>query len=532
MRVTATLESTDTAGLTRQIGSGEADLFAGQGSMLVVIGLEGTPSNSLNGSISASLAGESVGFAGNLVFGPNAELQGTGQLNVDLADAGGLAQIAGGRDLSLPMAKGSADLHFEGERLARLTNVQGTSGETGFTGELSLSRTNNAAAVAGNFAIDEISIEGLSTAVFGPAALVPGDSVWPEGPIASGDSPRQTRGSVSITAPLVSAGGVARMTNASFELSWDESRLRLARFEAGLGGGKATLDLSVCCAGALLDKTVSGRLTLAGVPVNAIASPTMAAMVGGTIEGGVRFEGTGASPASVFGAMTGEGNFTLTNLAVDQLDPRVFSAVSGLDDALNMDPDALASVIGVTLQQGPFTAGRATGAFTMAGGVARLANFIVEGQGGRLAGNINVQLVSTGLEGGFVLTPLGLDDANGLISADTARIGTQLTGTVLAPVSTLDSDTLIAAIRARANELEVERLEVLRAEDAERQRAAAEERNRLIEEQRQRAAAGSCSPGRGRSRAISGGRGAASRTAAIAAANPAPTGAASAAGSA
>jgi hypothetical protein len=489
LRVTATLESSDTAGLTRQIGLGDAELFAGQGSMLVAMGLEGTPANSLNGSITASLGDESVGFAGNLVFGSNAELQGTGQLNVALADAGGLAQIAGGRDLSLPRAKGTADLHFEGERLARLTNVKGMSGETGFTGELSLSRTNNAAAVAGNFAIDEISIEGLSTAVFGPAALVPGDSVWPEGPIASGDSPRQTRGSVSITAPLVSAGGVQRMTDASFELSWDETRLRLARFEAGLGGGKATLDLSVCCAGALLDKTVSGRLTLVGVPVNSLATPTVAAMMGGTVDGGVRFEGTGASLAAVFGAMTGEGNFTLNNLAVDKLDPQVFRAAAGLDDALNMDPDALGSVISVALQQGAFTADQATGAFTMAGGVARLANFIVEGQGGRLAGNINVQLANLGLEGGFALTPLGLDDANGLISDDTARISTKLSGTVLAPVSTLDLDTLIAAIQVRANELELDRLEVLRAEDAARQRAAAEERNRLIEEQRQRAAA-------------------------------------------
>lgn len=488
LHMNATLESSDAAALTRQIGMGEAELFAGPGAMLVAIGLEGTPANSLTGSITASLGEESVGFAGNLVLGPNAELQGTGRLDVALADAGGLAQIAGGRDLSLPMAKGSAELHFEGERLARLTNVAGTSGKTGFTGELSLSRTNNAAAVAGNFAIDEISIEGLSTAVFGAAALVPGDDVWPEGPIVSGDAPRQTRGSVSITAPLVSAGGVPRMTDASFELSWDESRLRLARFEAGLGGGRATLDLSVCCAGALVDKTVGGRLTLSGVPLNAIATPEIAGAMGGTIEGGVRFEGTGASLAAVFGAMTGEGNFTLANLAIDQLDPRVFPTVSGLDDVLNMDPEALASVIGVALQQGPFTANQATGAFTIAGGVLRLANFIVEGQGGRLAGNVNVQLGSLGLEGGFALTPLGLEDANGLISADTAQVGTRLSGTLLAPVSTLDLDTLIAAIQVRANELEVQRLEILRAEDAERQRAAAEERNRLIEEQRKRAA--------------------------------------------
>lgn len=488
LRINATLESTDIAGLTRQVGLGDAELFEGPGSMLVAVALEGTPSNSLTGSITGSLGDERVGFTGNLVLGANMELQGTGRLEVTLADAGGLAQVAGGRDLSLPMAKGNADFHFEGERLARLTNVEGTSGETGFRGELSLSRTNNAAAVAGNFTIDEISIEGLSTAVFGAAALVPGDGVWPEGPIASGETPRQTRGSVSITAPLVSAGGVPRMTDASFELSWDESRLRLARFEAGLGGGRATLDLSVCCAGALVDKTVSGRVTLAGVPLNSVAPPAIGAAMGATIEGGVRFEGTGASLASVFGAMTGEGNFTLANLAVDRLDPRVFPTVSGLSDVLDMDPDALASVIGVALQQGPFTANQATGAFTIAGGVLRLANFIVEGQGGRLAGNVNLSLATLGLDGGFVLTPLGLDDANGLISADTAQIGTQLSGDLLAPVSALDVDTLIAAVQVRANELEVQRLEILRAEDAERQRAAAEERNRLIEEQRRRAA--------------------------------------------
>jgi septal ring factor EnvC (AmiA/AmiB activator) len=40
----------------------------------------------------------------------------------------------------------------------------------------------------------------------------------------------------------------------------------------------------------------------------------------------------------------------------------------------------------------------------------------------------------------------------------------------------------------RANEIEVDRLQALQAEDAARQRAAAEERNRLIAAQRQAAA--------------------------------------------
>jgi hypothetical protein len=124
----------------------------------------------------------------------------------------------------------------------------------------------------------------------------------------------------------------------------------------------------------------------------------------------------------------------------------------------------------------------------MAGGVVRLANLIVDGVGARLEGDISLALADLGLGGSFVMTPRDFADDSGLIGADTARIITRLAGTLLAPVVTLDLEEMIAAVLVRANELEVDRLEILRAEDAERQRAAAEERNRLIEEQRRRAA--------------------------------------------
>ena len=120
--------------------------------------------------------------------------------------------------------------------------------------------------------------------------------------------------------------------------------------------------------------------------------------------------------------------------------------------------------------------------------MARLANFIVEGDGARMAGDLNTTLRTLGLDGSFVLTPRGFVDETGLVGEDTSRIITQVTGTAIDPEVTLDLEEMVAAIQVRANELEVERLEILRAEDAERQRAAAEERNRLIEEQRRRAA--------------------------------------------
>lgn len=489
LRVTGGLESTDVDGLIRQIGFGDAALFDGEGSMLVSFGLEGAPSNSLVSSLTASLGDENLSFSGNLLVANEGELQGTGTLDATLADAGALARIAGARGLSLPLASGSAQLHFEGERLARLTEIAGMSGEIGFSGELSLSRTGTTTAVSGDMAVDMVSVEGLAATLFGPAALVAGDGVWPEGPLGTTDQPRQTRGTVAVTAGALAAGGADRLGVTSFELSWDETRIRLARFEAAVEAGTLGLDVSVCCAGPLVDRTISGRMTLEAVPIDAVATPPIAGALDGLLDGGLRFEGSGASLAEAMATISGEGNFTLADFAAGQLSPQVYATVAGLDDVLNMEPDAIGTIMEMALGQGRFAAPTATGAFTIAGGVVRLANLIIEGEGAGLAGSLNLALATTGLNGSFVMTPTGFDDASGLVGADTSRIIARIGGTLLAPEVDIDLEEMIAAIQVRANEMEVDRLEVLQAEDAARQRAAAEERNRLIEEQRQRAAA-------------------------------------------
>ena len=488
LSVTGALESTDIDGLTQQIGFGDVDLFDGDGSMLVSFSLEGSPTNSLVSSLTASLGEESVSFSGNLLSAGSGEIQGTGRLDAKLADAGALARIVGARGLSLPMASGSAQLHFEGDRLARLTEIAGTSGDTGFAGTLSLSRTGTTTAVSGEISVDLVSAEGLAVTLFGPAALVQGDAVWPEGPLGTDGETRRTRGTVAVSAGAMAAGGSEWLGATSFELSWDETRMRLARFEAVSGTGKLGFDVSVCCSGPLVDRRVSGRMTLEAMPIDTIATPAIAPSLDGIVDGGMRFEGTGASLAEVLAATTGEGNFTLTDMAVAKLSPQVFPVVAGFEDVLNMDIEAMRILMGQALEQGAFTAPSATGAFTIAGGVMRLANLIIEGKGAGLTGSLNLALASLGLNGSFAMTPIGFDDAGGLVGPDTSRIITRVGGSLLVPEVTLDLDEMIAAIVVRANELEVDRLEILQAEDAARQRAAAEERNRLIDEQRRRVA--------------------------------------------
>ncbi|MCS6759521.1 MAG: hypothetical protein MO852_11580, partial [Candidatus Devosia euplotis] len=111
------------------------------------------------------------------------------------------------------------------------------------------------------------------------------------------------------------------------------------------------------------------------------------------------------------------------------------------------------------LGQGRFVAPTATGAFSIAGGMVRLNNFIVEGDGARLTGDLTLDLGSLGLGGDFALTPVGFDAADGSIGSETARIFTRLGGSLLAPAAQPGLDEMGAAIQVRSNELEVDRLE-------------------------------------------------------------------------
>lgn len=487
LQLNGTLESDDPAALTRQLGFGEAELFDGDGAMMVALNLAGSPSNSLTSHITASAGDESLGFSGTLLA-VNGELQGSGTLSGTMLDAGGLGQIVGLRGLSLPVASGQAELDFEGERVARLTDIVGKSGDTGFSGELSLSRTGATAAVAGAINIERVDVTGLAGTVLGASSLLPGGGIWPDGPVGTGNAPRQTRGTVAVRIPVVTADGVDKLRDAQFDLSWDETKLRLGRFSAGLGAGTVSADIAVCCAGPLTDRTVTGRLSLTGVALDDVVPPAVGEALDGTLDGGVSMQGTGPSIAGILAVLTGEGNFTLHDLVVRKLNPAVFPTVAQLDNVLEIDADALSAIIGLALDRGDFTAPTANGAFTIAGGVGRLSNLIVAGAGAQLSGDLNLTLETLGLSGNFVLSPAGFTDPDNLVTADTALIGNRISGTLLAPETAINLDNFVAAVQVRANEIEVDRLEVLRAEDAERQRAAAEERNRLIEAQRKAAA--------------------------------------------
>lgn len=487
LTLAGTLESSTPDALSQQIGFGGAHVFPPDGDMFVSVNVEGAVADGFSARFNASVGEERIGFVGNLIVATTGEMQGTGALDGYLSDGSGLAQLIGATGISLPALSAKSTLHFEGTRLAQLNGINGKSGEHGFSGDLTLTRTGDAGVVAGDLAFDTVDLPSLATVMAGPAALLPvAGQVWPDGPIAMGQVPRPTRGSVSVSVADVANGGTQSLRGATFDFSWTDTETRLSHFRADLAQGQVDGDIVVCCSDALTSKTVSGHLTLAKVKTADVFPSELNDALSGTVDGGVQFQGTGESLMAILGNLTGEGNFTAADLVIKRFDPKVFPTVAKLDNLLEMEPDALSTLMGIALQGGDFTAAKAAGAFTIAGGILRLANLSIDGNGGRLAGDINVALATTGLTGSVALTPLNFTDANGLISAETSQIVSQSGGTLSAPKPVLDLDPMVAAVQTRANEIEVARLEALRAEDLARQQAAAAERNRLIAEQRQR----------------------------------------------
>jgi len=490
MSVKLDLKSADAQAFTAQLGLGEISLMPTGVPMRLVGVIEGSMANSLETTLRLEGGEDSIAFAGNVVVTDPEEISGNGSIRATLSDASALAVLAGAEGINVPAFSGAARLEFAGTRSLRLKGIEAESGGRTASGELTLTRTGETSAVAGTLSVGDLDAAGLFAALAGPAALISsGDSPWPEGPISIGVAPRRTVGRVAITTPAIAVGDRAIIRDAHFDLDWDAATVRLRDLAGAVGAGKMSMELAICCAGPLTDKQVSGRMALTGVEIDAIASPAMAAALDGVIDAGARFEGTGDSLLSAVRAMTGDGNYTITGLKAEHFNPGTFAEVATLEGVLDMEPAALSAQIIDRLDDQPFVAEEVRGGFTIAGGVVRSGNLAVQGEGARLFGNTSLRLADLSLDGGYAMTPTEVAAASAPVDQLGAQVSTEIGGTLAAPEGAFDVAALVDAIMVRAYEVEVARLEQLRAEDDARRQAAAEERARLAEEAARKAAA-------------------------------------------
>lgn len=488
MSVKVELRSDDAGAMTAQLGLGGVDLLPVGAPMRLVALVEGSMANSLETTLRLEGGGDFIAFSGNVVVSDPDEPSGNGTLRASLSDLTALVGLAGADGLYVPPVVGSARVDFAGTRSLALKEIDGVSGEGRVTGELSLTRTGDTASIGGRLAVGDIDAAGLLAVLAGPAALIATpDSVWPDGPLAIGDAVRRTVGRVTIAATSIAAGR-AVVRDAGFEVDWDANGTRLRDLSGQVGSGKVSLELAICCAGPLTDKQLSGRVALSGVEVDAIAPEAVAAVLDGIVDAGARFEGTGDGVLSALRATTGDGTLTVTGLRAAHLNPSTFADLASLDSVLDMEPAALTALIVDTLDEGTFEADKVSGGFAIAGGVLRSGNLAVEGGGVRLFGRTSLNLGDLALDGSYAMTPTVPAAVESPIAEVGASVAVRIGGTLTAPEGSFDVAALVDAIMVRAYEVEVARLERLRAEDEARRQAAAAERARLAEEAAKKAA--------------------------------------------
>ncbi|MHB1109150.1 MAG: AsmA family protein [Devosia sp.] len=483
------LRSADPQAMTAQLGLGELSLMPMGDPMHLVALIEGSMANSLETTLRVEGGRDSLAFAGNVFVSDPDELSGNGTIRATLSDLSALAALAGADGVHVPAVSGTARIEFAGTRKLQLDGMEAVSGGQPVKGQLALTRTGEISAMAGMLELGNVDGAGLFGALAGPAALImTGESQWPDGPLAIGDAPRRTTGRVGVTTPAIILGGKPVATDASFEFDWDATTTRLRRLTGAVGDGKISMELGICCAGPLADKQVSGRLALSGVEIDAVVPTAVASALSGVLDGGARFEGTGDSLLGVLRGMTGEGSYTVKTLRVERFNPQTFAEVAALDTILQMEPAALSTLIVDRLDDGPFLADEVSGGFAIAGGVLRSANLAVEGEGVRLFGSTSLRLTDLTLDGGYIMSPTAPATPNALIDQSGAQVSAKIGGTLSAPSRSFDVAAMVDAIMVRAYEIEVARLEQLRAEDEARRQAAAAERARLAEEAAKKAA--------------------------------------------
>lgn len=478
-----TLAGTDPAALTAQLGLGNLSLVPLNGEMTVTLGIEGTAGGRFSTALSLAGGTDSLSFDGEVEPGDLSAPKGSGTLRFALSDVSTLSQALLGDGIYVPPLDGNGRITFAAGKSLTLAGVTGKSDGAPFQGDFQVGFDQARSTVSGLLTLDRVDASGLAALLGGPSALLPGSEIWPEGPFAIGEAARPSSGRIGVTAAAIVSGAQVLATDASFDFDWDANTLRLRALKGTVGGGTLTADIGLCCAGSLADKQLSARATLAGVALDALVPVPVGAVVDGALDGSLRVEATGDSYAALAGALTGEGSYTVRDLSIAGFDPSVFAVVAGLPNIVDLEAADLTQAVTDNLALGPFAVPEVNGGVSIAGGTLRLANMAAETEKSRLFGGLTLKAATLALGGGFTLTPVGVVDAAGLIGETTAGVTAVLSGTLLAPQRQFDIAAMVDAIKVRALEIELDRLEQLQAEDEARRKAAAEERARIAAEQ-------------------------------------------------
>ncbi|MCB1517422.1 MAG: AsmA family protein [Hyphomicrobiaceae bacterium] len=450
--------------------------------------LSGTASNSFDLTLAAEGGDDHIGYGGSLVVTNPEGWRGSGRLDFALGDASAALELLGVSGPYLGAVGGTGQVVFAGTDSIALNDLSilDADGRSLAAGQFNLSSTAGRRLVAGQVALADANLDDVWASIFGPAAMLPGEGIYPEGPIDLG-SDRASRAVVDFSVDRLSRGGEVVARNLSGSLAIDDDKTSLRNVSAEVGGGTFDATLSLCCANQVTDKQLDIRGELSGISLDSIAPEASAALIDATLSGSFSVSGTGGTIADLVGNMNGSGSFSAKDVSFANLNPAAFTALDSAENLADTAPDDLVGIVTDVLNSGPFMAGEMDGAFRVLGGKVSADNLGADSGDATIFGDLTIDLTDGTLGGDWALSPKSVSDANPYLTLNDARITSRLTGTLDAPDRELDVAQMVDAMQVRALEVEVQRLEELRAQQEEARRLAAEEQARqdALEAERQ-----------------------------------------------
>src|SRR6185295_6410595 len=116
-------------------------------------------------------------------------------------------------------------------------------------------------------------------------------------------------------------------------------------------------------------------------------------------------EGSGLSPASLIGSLSGSGNITLEAAQVSSLDPKAFNAaIRAAEQSVAIDAPRIRDIIATILDGGPLAVPRLDAAVTLNAGQASIGQTSALGQGADLAISGSADLADVSIDARLTLT--------------------------------------------------------------------------------------------------------------------------------
>ncbi|WP_407051886.1 AsmA-like C-terminal region-containing protein [Methyloraptor flagellatus] len=268
-------------------------------------------------------------------------------------------------------------------RLA-FAELAGHAADTEVSGALGVDFAALPVAVSGRIGLGEVDLAGLAELGLGSGpfeAPLKAGEIWSGQPLGAPILGRSVRLDLDLTADRALIGPY-RLDRAGLRLSTRVDEVGLEGLKAAFGPGSAagTLRIKRASNG---ETTVSGDVKLAGIALEDIVWRRDGRSVAtGRLDLDATFEGGGRSLAAVAAGLNGGGAVRVTAGVLRYVNPDAFRAIIvAADGGLDLKEDRVRTVFQSYLDNGQMPFDRLDAAFSMAGGVARAGEAVVESAG-------------------------------------------------------------------------------------------------------------------------------------------------------